>query len=156
MANTATSASRRRAWLPWAGLALALFIAVELVVRHLPPDGASVTRVSHVYATDGSGEHITSTITTYAAPHDQAIINALDDALNTAPLAGPAALQGDCATVGGYVAYTITLTWHGFPVQVWNGQGSCGLYSESSGGLPNMLWSRAMPQQKQATLLPQY
>lgn len=149
--NQTPQTRRRRAWLRWVGVALVVFFAMELLIRHLPPDGVQITRVDHFLPTGVTNAYNQTTTRT---SHNAATVNAYNDVLNTAPITGSALpfLQGNCADLAGFTTYTITLTWHGLPVQVWDSYG-CNSFHESSGGIPNLLWSRAMPQQDQVRLL---
>jgi hypothetical protein len=131
------------------------FILCELAIRHIPPDGASLTRLNDQTSLDNSGPgSVTATTRIYTSPRDRAIIDKLNNALNTAPLQLPAPLLKGCQNgLGGAVTFTVTLTWHGLPVQVWTSEG-CGAYSESSGGITNFLWTHELPWRDQAALLP--
>jgi len=149
MASATRSRTRRRAWLRWALVGVAVVVLAELLIRHVPPDGASVTRTEVVTSFDGT---VTS-VTMHTHAYTGNTADALNGALNTAPLQLPNPLLKGCRnSLGGYATYKVTLTWHGLPVQVWSSQG-CGAYSESSGGLPNILWTRELPYEAQARFL---
>lgn len=101
-----TPRSRRR-WLRWALVACVAFILCELVIRHIPPDGASLTRLNYHTNLDGSGPgSVTATTRIYTSPRDRAIIDKLNNALNTAPLQLPAPLLKGCQNgLGGAVTF---------------------------------------------------
>lgn len=105
---------------------LTLFILFEVVIRHVPPDGMSVT--------DAYGPSLYgSTRTTYTAPQDQQDINTYYAELNAAPVESRAttsyALPDGCYPT----AYpNITFTWHGIPLESWSGY--C-VVVESAGGI---------------------
>jgi hypothetical protein len=125
------------------------------MVRHLPPDGATITRYEHIAYSTGGPATVTTTVTsrTYVAPRDSTTIDRLNNALNTAPIDGPASFNGLCADATGWNDWMITLTWHGLPVQVWTAHG-CPSFSESSGGIPNVFWTQAYPLSTQQMLYP--
>jgi hypothetical protein len=149
MASAIRTRTRRQIWLRWALVGVAVFFLVELLIRHIPPDGASITRTEVVTSFDGT---VTS-VTTHTHAYTGDALDALNKALNTAPLQRPYPLLNGCRNgLGGYATYTVTLTWHELPVQVWSSQG-CGAYSESSGGVPNILWTRELPYETQARFL---
>lgn len=145
--------SRRLRW--GAVIAVLILLAFEVTLRNLPPDGATVTRFQRITYSTGVPATVTTTITSrvYVSPHDNATIDKLNNVLNSAPLDSPASFNGLCADASGWNDWTITSTWHALPVQVWTAHG-CPSFSENSGGIPNIFWTRAFPLSAQSLLYP--
>lgn len=145
--------SRRLRW--GATIAVLVLLAFEITVRYLPPDGATITRFARTSYSTGGPATVTTTITSrvYVSPRDTATIDRLSQALNTSPIDGPASFNGLCADATEWNDWTISLTWHGLPVQVWTAHG-CPAFSESSGGIPNVFWTRTFPLPAQPLLYP--
>lgn len=118
-------------------LAALVFIAFELGIRHVPPDGMTVTLLSpHGYLMDGPP-------LMYTAPKDQQTIDAYYSGLNAAPVESSQASANYALYQGCYpnMYPQITFTWHGIPVESWISQDSASIceYVENSGGLSEHL-----------------
>lgn len=129
-------------------IAVTFFLAFEITVRHLPPDGVTVTaitysaeypsnRVSYAVRTTS---HATSADTT----HTRAEIDTLYNAFAAAPFTLSPYISRSCMTLGGWVDYQVTFTWHSLPVQIWTSSGGCSQFAENSGGIPNELWGHSL------------
>lgn len=114
---------RRRYWLV-VGAVLALFVLFEVGIRHVPPDGMTVTTMGY------SGATYTLF---YTAPKDQQTISETYATLHAAPAVSPFA-HYNCAL--GPSPYSVAFTWHGIPVEVWF-TGSC-VVSDTAGGIPDL------------------
>lgn len=122
---------RRRFWL-WVGVLFAVFILFEVGIRHVPPDGMTVTEIGYA---GGSSE--TSSYT-YAAPKDQQTISATYVALHNAPaIVMPIFSHYNCALTPPPYPTSIAFTWHGIPLETWS-TGSC-VVGDTAGGVPGFL-----------------
>lgn len=128
---------RRRFWLV-VGVLLALFIVFEVGIRHMPPDGMTVTFISREGAPltrEGTPFPIGPWV--YTAPKDQQTINDTYAMFNETPVHSQVFAHDLAYTScprGGYPQ--ITFTRHGIPVESWSG--SC-VYIESAGGISDTL-----------------
>lgn len=143
------SALRRNRGVRWSlVVVVAFFLIFEVTVRHLPPDGVTVTTIDH-YAVYNPGAYYfvktTSRATTADTVQTRAKIDTLNNAFAAAPFSMSPYLARPCMTVGGWVDYQVTFTWHGLPVQSWTSLGGCGTFTENSGGIPNVLWGHWLP-----------
>jgi hypothetical protein len=151
----------RRLWLSVVGL-IALVLVMEGIVRHLPPDGVTVTTIEHyaVFTRIPTGERVayavrtTSRTTSADSAQTRAEIDHLSNALNTAPFGAPTYLPTthQCMTVGGWRDYQVKFTWHGLPVQIWTTDNGCPSFAENSGGIPDVLWTRTLSYSDQQIL----
>jgi hypothetical protein len=138
-------------WLSVVGL-IALVLVMEGVARHLPPDGVTVTTIEHyaVYTRIPSGERVsldvrtTSRTTSADTAQTRAEIDTLSNAFAAASFTLSPYMSRSCMTLGGWVDYQVTFTWHGLPTQIWTSSGGCGTFTENSGGIPNVLWGRPL------------
>lgn len=127
---------RLRFWLAILALLSLVGILFEVGVRHVPPDGMTVTFLS------AGGRPLAEGSWVYTAPKDQQIIAAWYAGLNTAPVESQTstsyAVDDGCYPT----AYPqITFTWHGIPVEAWTSHDSISIceYIESAGGLSENL-----------------
>lgn len=125
---------------------VAFFLVFEVTVRHLPPDDVTVTTINYVEMSGHNTVTTTSRTTSADTAQTRAAIDRLSDALNTAPIGGPSIpiFTHGCMTAIGYTEYRVTFTWHGLPVQVWTTNTPCPNFTENSGGIPDLLWSRTL------------
>lgn len=116
------------------GVLLALFVAFEVGIRHVPPDGMTVA-YEHNPSSNGP------THATYSAPQDQQTINAYYETLNNALVYHsfrPTYIDPPPYLDGCYPAThpQFTFTWHGIPVESWSGY--CSVV-ENAGGISDAL-----------------
>lgn len=121
---------------------VALFVAFEVVIRHLPPDGLTFTEVKiTLQPISATGQQGPATrALDYSISYDarqQATINTWYDALNGGQDIGGPFLH--CTTLPGpEYDHTFTFTWHGIPIESATDQASlCGDWLLSSGGIPD-------------------
>lgn len=135
MQTTSTSVparSARRFWhelLRWGlgvVLLLLLFLLFEVGIRHVPPDGMTVT-----YAYKYSASAVIGT-RPYTAPKDQQTIRDAFAAFNAARVVRvPLGQYAGCALTP--YPSLVVFTWHGVPVEAWTLEGCW--YAESAGGI---------------------
>ena len=132
-ATPAVRHARRRFWLVVVVL-LALIVLFEVGIRHVPPDGMTVTELG--YASDS-----TYTVAySYTAPQDQQTIGATNASLNTAPtVIGGIFAHYNCALTPPPYPTSIAFSWHGIPLETWY-TGSC-VVGDTAGGIPDFLWT---------------
>ena len=127
----------------WLALVI-IFLAFQVTARRLPPDGmtivANTTTGTSLY---GSNVGVVTTSANYSAAKYQTVINRLYDDFNTALPNTPPATLTTCGPLG-YADYQVAFTWHGLPVEVWWNQGGCPVYTDSTGGIPNLLWAHTL------------
>ncbi len=142
-------------------IVVAILLTFEVIVRHLPPDGVTVTMIEHNAVYSGSAisyvVKMTSRTTRANTPPARAEIDRLNDALNTAPFSAPTYLPTSptsyaCVSLGGWTDYRVTFTWHGLPVQIWTTDNGCPSFAENSGGIPNVLWTHTLSYSDQQIL----
>ncbi|HEY7974592.1 MAG TPA: hypothetical protein VID72_04565, partial [Ktedonobacterales bacterium] len=107
----------RKRGVRWGLVVVVTLCAVfEVTVRHLPPDGVTVTTMTHdaVYNPGVSYVDTTTSRTTSAdtAP-TRAEIDTLNNAFAAAPFTMSPYISRSCMTIGGWVDYQVTLTWLG-------------------------------------------
>lgn len=120
-----------------------LFLIFEVGIRHVPPDGMTVTGIedSEVGYPDTFGTTVAFTAS-YTAPEDQQTINDFYASLNAAPayfspVSHPIV---NCALTPLPYATSITFTWHGMPLETWF-TSSC-VVGDTAGGIPDVLTYR--------------
>jgi hypothetical protein len=123
---------------------LLLFVAFEVGIRYVPPDGMTYT----MYDTrefDSYGHAVAPTTRwhtlTFAAPHDQQVINTYLQTLNDRNGEQPSSWVSPAYSCGRTLSpdkyqFEFVFTWHGIPVQSWY-DADCG-FMQSSGGIPNI------------------
>ncbi len=120
----------RRLPLRWdigVGIVLALFIMFEVGIRHVPPDGMTVTEIDYA-----GGDPFTYSYT-YTAPKDQQTIGETYAALNTAPAFNYLITRYNCPLNSPPYPSSIEFTWHGIPLETWSTT-SCTI-SDTAGGV---------------------
>ncbi len=136
------------------GVVVALLLAFEVTVRHLPPDGVTVTKTHQIWVVGSAPSPeknqprnftVTTSATHLAASRAlwRARIQRLNTDLNSGvvrPFA-PLLYYRGCELPDGYTDYQVTFTWHGLPVQTWTSLDGCPTFRENSGGIPNVLWT---------------
>jgi hypothetical protein len=129
---------RLRFWLALLALFALVCIAFEVGIRHVPPDGMTVTLVR-----SPGGYFLDGPPLIYTAPKDQHIIDAYYTSLNAAPVEASRASANYALFHGCYPNDypQITFTRHGIPVESWISQDSASIceYVENSGGLSENL-----------------
>lgn len=132
-----------------------LFIACEVGMRHLPPDGLTFIEVKITQPISATGQEGAATRTLdYSITYDsrrQATIDAWYDALNGGQgIGGPFLHCNGGPPDGPYYDHTFTFTWHGIPVESATDEASpCPAWLLSSGGIPDYwhfrrLWTNPM------------
>jgi hypothetical protein len=111
------------------GVLLALIILFEVGIRHVPPDGMTVTEVGYA----GSAPFTLSY--SYTAPKDQQTIGDIYAAFNRAPVWTAWTVHGCVMTQD---PSSVVFTWHGVPVESWTLAGC--VYDESAGGISDALF----------------
>jgi hypothetical protein len=134
---------------------VALFVACEVGMRHLPPDGLTFTEVKITQGVDAHGQELPARRTLdYTITYDsrrQATINTWYTALNDGQdIGGPFLHCNGEPPVGPYYDHTFTFTWHGISVESATDEASaCPAWLLSSGGIPDYwhfrwLWTNPM------------
>lgn len=119
---------------------VALFVACEVGMRHLAPDGLTFTEVKIVQGVDAQGQELPTRRTPdYTVTYDarrQATINAWYTALNHGQDLG---FWPHCPPpLGPTYEHTFTFTWHSIPIESATDEASlCGEWLLSSGGIPD-------------------
>ncbi|HEU5342886.1 MAG TPA: hypothetical protein VFU60_00940 [Ktedonobacterales bacterium] len=133
-APAARRGKHRRLWLA-VGVLVALFILFEVGIRHVPPDGMTVT-YTYSQLDPNCSNCVDSVFGTgrYTSPQDQPTIDSYYAAFNRAPVR-PAWFFHHCTMYSDPVA--VVFTWRGIPVESWTIQG-CD-YFESAGGVSDVL-----------------
>jgi hypothetical protein len=135
-AETSLHRGRRlRFWLAILAIFALVLILFEVGIRHVPPDGMTVTLLSPDGRSGGPWM--------YATPKDQQTIDAYYTGLNAAPVKSSQVSANYALFHGCYpTAYPqITFTWHSIPIESWTSQDSISIcaYIEDSGGLSEHL-----------------
>lgn len=117
----------RHRYLLVVGAVLALFLLFEVGIRHIPPDGMTVS------FNDAAGGDSAGTLR-YTAPADQQIVADYYAAFNRAAVRSEWTIHS-CAMTDD--PSSVAFTWHGLPVESWMLVG-CD-YVESAGGISDEL-----------------
>jgi hypothetical protein len=141
-------------------IVVAILLTFEVTTRHLPPDGVTVTTIEHyaVFTSIPSGVKIsyavraTSHTTLATTGQTRAEIDTLNNVFAAAPFDGPTYTSYMCTSLGGWIDYQVTFTWHDLPVQVWTTDNGCPSFAENSGGIPNVLWTHTLSYSDQQIL----
>lgn len=138
---------------------LVLFLLFEVGIRHVPPDGMTVTGIgySEVGYPDSFGTTRTFT-SSYTEPKDQQTINDLYASLNAAPaffspIFFSQPVNVHCALLWLPYPTSIAFTWHGIPLETWFTSGC--VVRDTAGGIPDVftrhLWQLGGPLPPPAT-----
>lgn len=107
-----------------------MFLLFEVGIRHVPPDGMTVT-YNYAYPVN-NGTSIG--MQTYISPQDQQNIYAYYAAFNRAPVRSLWWHHGCTMSLD---PSSVEFTWHGLPVESWTNTGC--EYTESAGGISDEL-----------------
>ena len=125
--HASTLISRRRFWLVVVAV-LVLIVLFEVGIRHVPPDGMTVT-----YTCSACGAPYVGT-RAYSAHADQQAIEDWYTSFNDASVVSAWRLSGCTLTMD---PSSVVFTWHGIPVEAWTLEGC--RYAESAGGMSDAL-----------------
>lgn len=128
---------RARALLGVTFIAALLFVASEVGIRHVPPDGMRVTYTTSVlvHLPDGSfSPRFTYTTYIYSLPKDQQAISATYASLNDGPAYNSLFDHFNCALTSAPIPSSIEFTWHGVLLETWWPRGGCTAV-ENAGGM---------------------
>ena len=111
------------------GVLLALMVVFEVGIRHVPPDGMTVSYTYYFNSATGIGPRI------YSATRDRQTIAEYYAALNHAPVRS--ALNPHGCTLSEDPS-SVEFTWHSIAVESWTQVGCT--YVESAGGISNEMF----------------
>ncbi|MGH2503389.1 MAG: hypothetical protein ACRDID_12865 [Ktedonobacterales bacterium] len=127
---------------------LALFIAFEVVIRHMPPDGLTYTEVKISQPISPSGKEAPATrALDYSIAYDsrrQATIDTWYNALNRGQDIGSFPHCNGGPPNGPFYERTFTFTWRGIAVESATAGSPCGEWLLSSGGIPDFWQYRSL------------
>lgn len=124
---------RRHFWLA-AGVVLALFLLFEVGIRHVPPDGMTVTYDCPSFCVNYPFVGARA----YTAPQDQQFITQSYAYYNSLPVIPAWTPIASCGPLAIYPS-SVVFSWHGIPVESWTSRNCLGEYIESAGGISDSI-----------------